>query len=464
MRGKHRPNQSSDWEDYHDIIQRLYVTEDRSLQDVVDEMRRKYQFYATERQYKRRITEWQLDKNVKDEEMRAIIAAEAMRVRQGKKSTFQVRGRIVSRKEIDRFIQRKRIDRNALDSLPGMQQFADSSHHAASEYAPILPESVRCSTPPDDRTALLDISKSYRGLIPAQDTTLDAMAIDIESYNTRKLDYPTESVKILHDMGTKVTALNEALALPNPSASTNTADGTATSDGQNKHGLADTKCLCTRLADYMCSLKGNFVENIPCCGTILTSLHELLLHYDEQHSESPKQSWNFDSYQHCSFADRVTSITDTAGSSGDSGRLSSMPVTGMLEVIPEPSIHRSSSQSSGPEVSDIHIEIDSREPYQRSLDELQASLDKAASDAIRQVQQLFSSIESSLARRTLPSQTFFNRVRNCLDRIIQLEALPANASQMLQKLQMLQIQHIRMLQIHHTSVAVQGETSASKSQ
>ncbi|KAL9023648.1 MAG: hypothetical protein Q9180_008157 [Flavoplaca navasiana] len=86
--------------------------------------------------------------------MRAIIAVEAMRLRQGKKSTFHVRGRRVDRKKIDRFVQRKRIDRNALDSLPGMQQFANSTHRAASEYASILPESVRCSTPPDDRTAL----------------------------------------------------------------------------------------------------------------------------------------------------------------------------------------------------------------------------------------------------------------------------------------------------------------------
>ncbi|KAI4243835.1 MAG: hypothetical protein L6R42_010614, partial [Xanthoria sp. 1 TBL-2021] len=85
LENNHCPNQSSDWEEYRDIIQRLYVTEDKPLPDVVDEMKRKYSFVATERQYKRRISEWHLDKNVKDEEMRAIIAVEAMRLRQGKK-------------------------------------------------------------------------------------------------------------------------------------------------------------------------------------------------------------------------------------------------------------------------------------------------------------------------------------------------------------------------------------------
>ncbi|KAL9618015.1 MAG: hypothetical protein Q9204_008440, partial [Flavoplaca sp. TL-2023a] len=296
---ENRPSQSSDWKDYRDIVQHLYVTEDKSLPDVVDEMKRKYQFYATERQYKRRITEWQLDKNVKDEEMRAIIAVEAIRIRQGKKSTFHVRGRRVDRKKIDRFVQRKRIDRNALDSLPGMQQFTNSTPHAASEYASILPESVRCSTSPDDRIALLDISKKSPGLIPAKDTKPDATTIDIEIDDNRKFDSQNEWVRSVHDMATKVTARTEAPGFPYCSASTDAADSTATSDGQSKHGLADSKY--------------------------------------------------------------------TAWSSDDSGGLSTAPKTSTLKVIPEPSIHPSGSQSSGPEAPDIQIDIDSREPYEKSL-------------------------------------------------------------------------------------------------
>ncbi|KAL8844967.1 MAG: hypothetical protein Q9176_000639 [Flavoplaca citrina] len=438
---KNRPSQSSDWEEYRDIVQYLYVTKDKSLPDVVEEMKRKHQFYATERQYKRRITEWQLDKNVKDEEMRAIIAVEAVRHRQGKKSTFHVRGRLFDQKKIGRFVRRKRIDRSALDSLPGMQQSTNSTHHAASEYASILPESVRCSTPPDDRTALLDNSRSYRGFIPTRDTSPDAMAVDIEIYDDRKFDSQNERVKCVHDMATKVTARTEAPGIPYPSASTDAADSTATSDGQSKHGLADPKCSCAGLANYMTSLEEKyFMGNIPCCGTTLTSIHGLLQHYNEQHSESHKQWRNSDSNQHCKLPEPLTSTVDTSWFSGDSGRLSSTPKSGTVKVIPEPSIHRSSSQSSSFEVPDIHIEVDGREQYQKGLDELQASLGTAASDTpydpnfnfrslilIRQLQQLFSSINDSLARRTAPSQAFFDRARNCLDRISQLRALLDNA-------------------------------------
>ncbi|KAL8881013.1 MAG: hypothetical protein Q9198_001695 [Flavoplaca austrocitrina] len=458
---KNRPSQSNHWEEYRDIFQQLYVTEDKSLPDVVDEMKRKHQFYATERQYKRRITEWQLDKNVKDDEMRAIIAVEAMRLRQGKKSTFHVRGRRVDRKKIDRFVQRKRIDRKALDSLPGMQQSTNSTHHAASEYASILPESVRCSTPPDERTALLDNSKSYRGLIPTRETNTDAMAVDIEIYDDRRFDSQNERVKIVHDMATKATAMTEAPRFPYPRASTDAADSTATSDGQSKHGLADSKCSCAGLANYMTLLEGNFVGNIPCCGTTLTSLHGLLQHYNEQHSESTKQSRNSDSNQSCTLPESLTSNVDPARSSGDSGRLSSTPKTGTLKVIPEPCMHRSSSQSSDAEVSNIHIEIDGREPHQKSLDGLHPSLNTAASDTanppydpglsstsllpIKQVQQLFSLITSSLARGTPPSQAFIDRARNCLDRINQHRGLKGVALTLQKQLYDLETQadHLR---------------------
>ncbi|KAL8910247.1 MAG: hypothetical protein Q9171_004448 [Xanthocarpia ochracea] len=120
-----------EWQQHRVIIQRLYVTEDKSLPNVVLEMKQKYNFVATERQYKRRISYWGLDKNVKDEEMRAIIEVEAMRLRQGKQSAFYVRDRLVDRKKIDRFAHRKGIDRSALQNL-------DCT----------LPSNVRCTTPP----------------------------------------------------------------------------------------------------------------------------------------------------------------------------------------------------------------------------------------------------------------------------------------------------------------------------
>ncbi|KAL8686547.1 MAG: hypothetical protein Q9224_005415 [Gallowayella concinna] len=129
----------NDWEDHRETIKRLYVTEDRALPEVVKEMKRLHNFVATERMYKRRISDWNLDKNVKDEEMRAIITREVTRSRQGKKSTFYVRGRLVDQKKIERFAQRKRIDRITLDGV--------SAFH----------KGIKCVTPPTDGPTVINI-------------------------------------------------------------------------------------------------------------------------------------------------------------------------------------------------------------------------------------------------------------------------------------------------------------------
>ncbi len=132
------PKLPNDWEGHREIIKRLYVNEDKALQEVVKEMEISHNFVATERMYKRRISDWDLDKNVKDEEMRAIIACRAMRLQQGEKSAFYVRGRLVDRKKIDRFAQRKGIDPMILDGVS------------------VLPRGVRCITPSDDGPAKIN--------------------------------------------------------------------------------------------------------------------------------------------------------------------------------------------------------------------------------------------------------------------------------------------------------------------
>lgn len=104
------PTSSEEWENYRETIQRLYVVEDKSLPEVIDEVKQMFGFIATERQYKRRISQWRLDKNIKDDEMRAIVSEQASRLRQGKASVFYVRDRRVDPQKIKRFVRRKKIN------------------------------------------------------------------------------------------------------------------------------------------------------------------------------------------------------------------------------------------------------------------------------------------------------------------------------------------------------------------
>ncbi|KAL8669250.1 MAG: hypothetical protein Q9168_006150 [Polycauliona sp. 1 TL-2023] len=301
-----RPNRSSDWEDYRDIIQGLYVTEDRSLPDVVAEMKRRCNFVATERQYKRRISEWHLDKNVKDDEMRAIIATEAMRLRQGKKSVFYVRGRPVSQKKIDRFVQRKRIDRNTLDRQPGMLPSTNTGQYPVSGYASALPANVRCSTPPSDEPLLLDFSenpgreRSDRGPIPAE---ADTMVTDTTTSTSHDLDY--RLVQAVHDPGTRSVVPDHSLGPTGSFHPTgidrNSINGTVSRDRQSKYGS-------------LSSVEGTFLKNFSCCGATLASLHEFLQHYEAHHAHLGEQSRNSDDKPRDAMSDMTTLTADDARS------------------------------------------------------------------------------------------------------------------------------------------------------
>ncbi|KAL9001811.1 MAG: hypothetical protein Q9188_005225 [Gyalolechia gomerana] len=111
---------------------------------LIEELKRAHGFFATERQYKRRISRWRLDKNVKDDEMRVIIATEATRLRQGKQSTFYVRDRQADPMKIKRFARRKRIDRtmSARDSpstLPDAVRYELYNPYVTSSSSPQPP-------------------------------------------------------------------------------------------------------------------------------------------------------------------------------------------------------------------------------------------------------------------------------------------------------------------------------------
>ncbi|KAL8644425.1 MAG: hypothetical protein Q9210_007260, partial [Variospora velana] len=130
------PISSQSWQEHRHLIQRLYVDQGRPLPEVVEEVDRLTGFWATERQYKRRISAWSLDKNIRDDEMRAIIAIRVRRLRRGKQSLFYVRDRQVNSKKIARFARRKSIDWNHYDE-------AHPDHR-------MLSQAIRCITPPSD--------------------------------------------------------------------------------------------------------------------------------------------------------------------------------------------------------------------------------------------------------------------------------------------------------------------------
>ncbi|KAL9119339.1 MAG: hypothetical protein Q9187_004109 [Circinaria calcarea] len=89
------------WEQKRDIIERLY--QDNSLSDTIQIMKAEHGFHASEKAYKGKFKEWNVAKNLKYQQAVWMVAkAHRREVREGKKTTFQLRGVDVPTSKIER--------------------------------------------------------------------------------------------------------------------------------------------------------------------------------------------------------------------------------------------------------------------------------------------------------------------------------------------------------------------------
>ena len=95
------------WENHRSTIKRLYLDEDKTLNEVMATMRKDYGLKATIKMYKSRIAKWALAKNCKSKEMKAIARKKVQRDDLGKASSLRIRGRQVEIEEDLRPSKRK---------------------------------------------------------------------------------------------------------------------------------------------------------------------------------------------------------------------------------------------------------------------------------------------------------------------------------------------------------------------
>ena len=87
------------WEIHRSTIKRLYLDEDKTLNEVMATMRKEYGLKATIKMYKSRITKWALAKNCRAKERKAIDRKKVQRDDIGKASSFRIRNRQVEIEE-----------------------------------------------------------------------------------------------------------------------------------------------------------------------------------------------------------------------------------------------------------------------------------------------------------------------------------------------------------------------------
>ncbi|KAL8904025.1 MAG: hypothetical protein Q9207_003543 [Kuettlingeria erythrocarpa] len=91
----------AEWDLIKAHLKRLYVDEDRSLEDTIAELHANRGFVATKDQFKSKIKAWGFDKKIKTHEMKHIVRIDKKRL--PKKTSFTVRKQPVNRFKIERF-------------------------------------------------------------------------------------------------------------------------------------------------------------------------------------------------------------------------------------------------------------------------------------------------------------------------------------------------------------------------
>ncbi|TGO44128.1 hypothetical protein BOTNAR_0931g00010 [Botryotinia narcissicola] len=109
-----KEHSAEEWERQRITFTKLYMTDDKPLEEVMKIMENEFGFRATPRQYKRRIEQWKLDKNIKENDMRVILRKDLKRKREGKSSEFRISGREVESKKIRRFAQRYKVTEESI--------------------------------------------------------------------------------------------------------------------------------------------------------------------------------------------------------------------------------------------------------------------------------------------------------------------------------------------------------------
>ncbi|OBS18089.1 hypothetical protein FPOA_09817 [Fusarium poae] len=95
------------WEVHKDMIKSLYLEQNKTIKEIETLMSENHQFYATEKQYSRKVTvNWQLRKNTKKEEWEQASALVLKRKAEGKPTELTIHGKIIPDKKRKKEIRR----------------------------------------------------------------------------------------------------------------------------------------------------------------------------------------------------------------------------------------------------------------------------------------------------------------------------------------------------------------------
>ncbi|KAL8408350.1 hypothetical protein RB594_006959 [Gaeumannomyces avenae] len=145
---KKRAMRRENWEIHRATIKRLYIDEGKKLNDIVEIMRRDYDFTANARMYKHRLSQWGLIKYNREADVQRILQLKNQRDAEGKDSHIEINGRVVDFDRVQRYLQRRKI---SVDEF-AEESFARSRRGSKGSKSPAEDE--------DDEVQELDVSSA----------------------------------------------------------------------------------------------------------------------------------------------------------------------------------------------------------------------------------------------------------------------------------------------------------------
>lgn len=105
MKNKRWRPSDNQWNDHKNTIQRLYISENLSLDATMKFMGEHHTFWASKRMYKEQLAEWGFRKNLKKDEVKGII--KRTRQREGRKTEVRIQGQLIPLHRIEKAYERQ---------------------------------------------------------------------------------------------------------------------------------------------------------------------------------------------------------------------------------------------------------------------------------------------------------------------------------------------------------------------
>jgi hypothetical protein len=146
---RHVKNRHSreEWEQQKELIERLYLDEDKTVEETLLYLKENKGFIVGERKFKMQLKEWGFDKNIKSSVMQLMLAKATKRKFEEDKGTkFRYKGRDILPERFSQYAKRghvkngKRVSPSACElpnpSCNPMRLTGNQQHHPLSATAP----------------------------------------------------------------------------------------------------------------------------------------------------------------------------------------------------------------------------------------------------------------------------------------------------------------------------------------